>query len=59
MLSKGGNKMFNIMDYHWVWYILGFLFSPRITLAVLVCIYLPVDLIIKIVAIIVAFFGDL
>jgi hypothetical protein len=34
----------NIFIYHWVWYILGFLFAPRITLAVLASVYLPIDL---------------
>lgn len=45
----------NIYDYHWVWYLLGFIFEPRITLAVLICLYLPVTLTIKIFACVLAF----
>ena len=35
---------FNIHDYHFVWYILGFVFAPRTTLTVLLCVYVPVEL---------------
>jgi hypothetical protein len=31
-------------NYHWVWYTLGFLFAPRITLAVIASVYLPIAL---------------
>jgi len=44
----------DINNYHWVWYILGFLFSPRITLAVLLTVYCPVSIWLKIVAWIIA-----
>jgi len=40
----------NIHSYHFIWYILGFLFAPRTTLAVLLTVYLPVNIWIKIVA---------
>ena len=33
---------FSIYDYHWFWYLLGFLAAPRITLAVLFSVYCPV-----------------
>ena len=45
-------NLFCIYDYHFVWYMLGFLFAPRLTLAILTCLYLPVALSIKIIAII-------
>lgn len=46
--------MFNIYDYHWVWYLLGFFVAPKIVLAVLVCQYLPVGLAWKIVLMVIA-----
>ena len=52
-------NLFCIYDYHFIWYIVGFLFVPRVTLAILVCLYLPVALPIKIVAIVLGFLmGD-
>jgi hypothetical protein len=44
--------MINIYDYHWIWYILGFLFAPRMTLAILACLYLPIVMSIKIIILI-------
>ena len=35
--------------YHWVWYMLGFLFAPRITLAVVFSVYAPIGLVLKII----------
>ncbi len=46
----------DIHDYHWIWYVLGFLFAPRVVLAVFLCVYLPIGLPIKIIACILAFF---
>ena len=48
----------NIHDYHIVWYIVGFLLVPRITLAVLVWLYLPVSLWVKVLASVIAVLGD-
>ena len=31
---------FNLATYHWAWYIFGFLFAPRVTLCVLLMVYL-------------------
>ncbi len=48
----------DIHNYHWIWYIFGFLIVPRITLAVLVCQYLPISLVAKIFISFMAFFCD-
>lgn len=44
---------FSIYDYHLFWYILGFIIVPRLTLAILLCVYLPLSLIWKIFAVLV------
>jgi len=35
--------MLILQDYHWVWYLLGFIAIPRFTLAILFCLYAPID----------------
>ena len=35
MIEQG----FNLAHYHWVWYILGFAFVPRLTLMIFITIY--------------------
>jgi len=42
------NEIFCICDYHWIWYLIGFLFAPKIVIAVFVCQYLPVSIVCKI-----------
>lgn len=46
--------LFSIHDYHWFWYIIGFLGLPKITLAVLLSVYCPVAIGWKIIAWIIA-----
>lgn len=48
---------FSIHDYHFVWYIIGFLTAPRITLTVLFSVYCPVALGWKIAAWFIAIFS--
>jgi len=31
--------MVDIFNYHWVWYLLGFMFTPRLTVMIWVSIY--------------------
>jgi len=40
-------NVFSIYNYHWIWYILGFLFAPQLTLIILVCVYLPISVTFK------------
>jgi len=39
LLRWGINKMINIINYHWVWYLLGFIFAPRLTFMIWLSIY--------------------
>ena len=48
-------NIFSIHHYHFIWYILGFIFAPRVTLAVLVSVYLPLSLVWKIIIWVLAF----
>ncbi len=41
-------NIFDLNTYHWVWYIIGFIIAPRLTLAIIVTIYTPIALWLKI-----------
>jgi hypothetical protein len=41
---------FNIHNYHWIWYIIGFIFAPKIVLLVLMSVYLPISITLKFLA---------
>ena len=41
------DNIFCLHDYHWIWYIIGFTITPRLTLAIIVSVYAPVALWLK------------
>ncbi len=48
-----------IQDFHWIWYGLGFIFSPRLTVMIMLSIYFPdfLPLPLMIIGWVCAFFG--
>ncbi len=50
--------MFDLHNYHFIWYIIGFLFAPRVTLAIIVSVYTPIALWLKICMWIIIFFSS-
>jgi len=50
-------NVWSLHDYHFVWYILGFLIAPRLTLAIIVSVYTPIALWLKIIMWLLVFAG--
>jgi len=51
--------MIDIQQYHWIWYLFGFMISPRITLMVIVSLYTNLPLWGKVGFWILAILGDM